>query len=215
MDGCNHTGIAGPVAFNTNEGFDGRLSDDFVVVLTHPRLLAGDVGALEHRFQQGRMIGRTWRNERCELWRAPLGFKFQLRHTVVKEFNGQVRNGRFVVAYVEHARGGERCDSRGFDLVEISHGFEGCLVFGTNGDGHALLAFGHKNLPRRKSGLLERHLGEVDFAPVRVFGHLTDGGRKSAGAVVGDARDQSSITGFQHHVEHFLLRNGVANLNGA
>ena len=215
MDGCNHACIAGSVAFNADKGFDGRLGDDFVVVLSHPCLLAGDVWALEHRFQQGRMIGRVWWNERYELRRAPLGFKFQLRHAVVKEFNGKVRNGRFVVAYMEHARGRERCDGRGFDLVEISHGFEGCLVFGTNGDGHPLLTFGHENLPRRKSGLLERHLGEVNFAPVRVFSHLTDGRRKSAGAVVGDARDQPSITGFQHHVEHFLLRNGITNLNGA
>ncbi len=66
----------------------------------------------------------------------------------MKEFNGEVGHGGFVVTHVEHAGGREGRHRCRLDFVQGSHGFEGCLVLGSNGDGHALLALGHENLPR-------------------------------------------------------------------
>ena len=52
MNWCNDARIAWTVTFHANEGFDRRLSNDFVVVLTNPRFLACDVWSLEHAFQE-------------------------------------------------------------------------------------------------------------------------------------------------------------------
>ena len=65
----------------------------------------------------------------------------------MKEFDGKVSHGGFVVPHVEHAGGRERRHRRRLNLVQVSHGFEGCLVFGPNSNGHAFLAFRHENFP--------------------------------------------------------------------
>ena len=98
--------------------------------------------------------------------------------------------------------------------MKVSHRFKRRLIVGPYGNGHAFLAFRNEDFPRRQAGLLQRNLGEVDFTAVRVFRHFTDGRRKPAGAVVRDAGDEAGISGLQHHVKHFLLRDGITDLDG-
>ena len=99
--------------------------------------------------------------------------------------------------------------------MKVSKGFKGSLIFGFDGDGHPFLAFGNQDFPGRKAGLLERDLGKVNFASVGVFSHLANGGGESSCTVVGNAGDEVGIPRFQHHVEHFFLRDGVADLHSA
>ena len=103
VNGCDDTGIAWPVPFYTNEGFDGCLSDDFVVVLPNPGLFACDVWPLQHRLEKGGVVDILRRYEWRQFRWSPFGFQLKLRHAVVKEFNGQVGHGRLVVTHVEHA----------------------------------------------------------------------------------------------------------------
>ena len=57
VQGCDDGRIARAVALNANKGLDRRLSDDFVVVLPHPILLAGHVRPGKKSKQQGVVIG--------------------------------------------------------------------------------------------------------------------------------------------------------------
>ena len=84
-----------------------------------------------------------------------------------------------------------------------------------HGHRHPLLGFRDEDLPGGQSDLLEGCSREVDLNPSGLLRHFADGGRNPACAVVGDAGDQSGITCFQQHVEHLLLRDGVADLHGA
>ena len=88
--------------------------------------------------------------------------------------------------------------------MQSSKRLERFLVFGLNGDGHALLALGNENFPRRKAGLFEWYLCQVNFASIGVFCHFTNGGGKASCTVVGDAGDEACVSCFKHHVEHFL-----------
>ena len=53
----DESGVSGTVSCHTNKRLDRCLGDDFVVVLTHPCLLAGDVGAGKHSQQKFAVIG--------------------------------------------------------------------------------------------------------------------------------------------------------------
>ena len=133
----------------------------------------------------------------------------------MEEINGQVGNGCFVVADMENTGGRERRHGRCLNLVKLSELFERGLVFGPYGDGHPLLALRDEDFPRREPCLLERNFRKINFAPVRVFSHLADGGGESPCTVVRNARNQASISSLKHHIKHFLLGDGVADLNGA
>ena len=94
-------------------------------------------------------------------------------------------------------------------------GLKGSLVIGANRDGHAFLAFRHQNLPRREPCLLEWNLGEINFASVGVFSHFSNGRREPSGSIVSNAGDEVGIPCLENHVNHLLLCDGVADLNGA
>ena len=104
VNGRNHARIAWPIPLNTNEGLDGGLRDDFVVILAHPGLFARNVRALEHAFQKSGVVCTCGWNKGFLYGRSPFGFKFELRDAFVKEFDRKVGDRRFVVPDVEHAR---------------------------------------------------------------------------------------------------------------
>ena len=88
MQGSDDAGITRSISMCPDKGFDGRLCDDFVVVLPHPCLFACDVRAPKHVEKQGVVIGVGGGPERFQFGRRPGRFKFQLRNTVMKEFDG-------------------------------------------------------------------------------------------------------------------------------
>ena len=104
VNGGDDAGIPWTVAFDADKGFDGRLGNDFVVVLANPSFLAGDVWSLQHPFQESGVVGGGRRNKRRQLGRTPFRFEFELWDAVVEEFNGQIRHGGVVIANVKHAR---------------------------------------------------------------------------------------------------------------
>ena len=66
MNGSDDPGVARAVSLNADEGFDGGLGDDLVIVLPHPRFLAGDVRSLQHRGEQRPVIGAFRRDKEWE-----------------------------------------------------------------------------------------------------------------------------------------------------
>ena len=96
---------------------------------------------------------------------------------------------------MEHTRIGKGPEDRGLHVHLPGEVRKGVDLLRTHGQGHPLLGLGEQDLPGFEAGVLERGLLQVELAAAVTGGHLADGGRKAAGAVVGDGsgRDPRSL----------------------
>ena len=133
----------------------------------------------------------------------------------MEELKRQEGHNVLAVTHEEAPVVGERRHHGGLDLVNRCHRFESLGMVRMHGHRHPLLGFRDEDLPWGKPDLLERRGREVDLNASGLLRHFADGGRNPACAVVGDAGDQAGVTCFKQHVEHLLLRDGVADLHGA
>ena len=189
VQGCNHGRIGRAVALNANKGLDRRLSDDFVVVLPHPILLAGHVRPGKKTKQQGVVVGVLRGHKGRMLGRRPHALQAELRHTIMQKLEREEGHDVLAVTHQEAPVIGERRHHGGLDLVNRCHRFEGFCMVRMHGHRHPLLGFRDEDLPRGQSDLLEGRSREVDLNASGLLRHFTDGGRNPACAVVGDAGD--------------------------
>ena len=85
---------------------------------------------------------------------------------------------------------------------------------GRDGQDHPLLGLGDPDLGIREPLVLERRSLEIDLG-AELGPHLADRRAEAAGAAVGDRVKEPSVAGLDDHVEHHLLGDRVADLDGA
>ena len=202
---------------DTTEWFDDRLRNHFVIVLTNPPFLAGNVGPGHDSLKYGShaLSIDIWVDGVFMNWRGPLTFQFQLRASIVHEVHWKVGHGGFAMFDNECAAVGECTNGCRFNLMEFGQCFKRLHIVLSYTDRHALLAFRDQDFPRREAGLLEWDHSEIKFSSTCKFGHLSDTARQPACTVVCDDLDEARISRFQYHVKHFLLSNGVPDLDCA
>ena len=133
----------------------------------------------------------------------------------MKELEWEEGHDVLAVTHEEAPVVGERRHHGGLDLVNRCHRFEGLSMVRMHGHRHPLLGFRDEDLPWGKPDLLEGGSREVNLNASGLLRHFANRGRNPACAVVGDAGDQAGVTCFQQHIEHLLLRDGVADLHRA
>ena len=141
MQGCDHGRIGRAVTLNANKGLDRRLSDDFVVVLPHPILLAGHVRPGKKAEQQGVVVGVLGGDKGGMIGRRPYALQAELGYAIVQEFEREEGHNLLAVAHQEAPVVGERRHHGGLDLVNRCHRFESLGMVRMHGHRHPLLGF--------------------------------------------------------------------------
>ena len=136
------------------------------------------------------------------------------RPAVVEEFHRQVADHLAAIAKGQAAGIHEPAQVGGLDALAPAELLQrGPFVVG-DGQDHPLLGLGDPDLGVGRPGVLERGTTQLDVGP-ELGAHLADGRAEAAGAAVGDRAEKPSVARLDDHVEHHLLRDRVADLDGA
>ncbi len=212
-EGTDDCGIGRAVINDAGEGLDDRPRLYFVVVAPHHTLFRADIQAAEE-IKEGRLHVEISRQLRfVEGRRRPDGGNDHLRHPFMEKLHGEPGDGLPLIQAMIIAGSGEVAEISRFHIHLRGEGEECLQLLGRDRDGHALLRFGDKDLPRLQTGVFQRCAIEMELEAAGILCHLADGRGKAAGAVVGNRAVKAAVAGDDEEIEHAPLRDRIADLH--